>query len=371
MSRHRILSMAVVTALSLVLTACSEEKPSDPRLQPLLVRTIRAMDVGNESRAFSGVVAARVESDLGFRVSGKVLERFVDVGQTVTRGQLLMRIDPVDLQLAAHAQQESVVAAKARAKQATEEEARYRRLRGTGAISVSAYDQVKAEADTAKAQLRAAQAQAEVARNATRYADLLADADGTVLATLAEPGQVVNSGQIVVRVAHAGAREAVIQLPETLRPALGSRGLATRFGRQDEGSMATLRQLADAADPTTRTFEARYVLTGSLQDAPFGATVTLHLADERGGAPRGVQVPIGALLDTGEGPGVWVLQGEPVRVAWRPVTVLNLDDDSARVTGQIRREDRIVALGAHLLHEGELVRVTTPVSSGAAAGGRP
>ncbi len=371
MSRHSILSMAVVTALSLVLTACSEEKPSDPRTQPPLVRALRVMDVGNESRSFTGVVAARVASDLGFRVSGKVLERLVDAGQTVKRGQLLMRIDPVDLKLAAHAQQESVVAAKARAKQAAEDEARYRDLRGTGAISASAYDQVKAAADTAKAQLRAAEAQAEVALNATRYTDLVADANGTVIETLAEPGQVVNTGQIVVRVAHAGAREAVIQLPETLRPALGSRGQAKLFGSSDVASVATLRQLSDAADPMTRTFEARYVLTGALQDAPLGATVTIEVADERLVSTSGLQVPIGALFDAGKGPGVWVLQGEPATVAWRPVTLLQLDDDSARVTGQIQREDLIVALGAHLLREGELVRVAAPFSTATKAGARP
>ncbi|NEK92093.1 MAG: HlyD family efflux transporter periplasmic adaptor subunit, partial [Xanthomonas euvesicatoria] len=97
-------------------------------------------------------------------------------------------------------------------------EARYRDLRGTGAISASAYDQIKAAADAARAQLSAAQAQAEVARNANRYTDLLADADGVVMETLVEPGQVVAAGQPVVRLAHAGRREAVIQLPETLRP---------------------------------------------------------------------------------------------------------------------------------------------------------
>ncbi|WP_208020438.1 efflux RND transporter periplasmic adaptor subunit [Vibrio viridaestus] len=226
MSRHNILTMAIITALPLVLTACGEEKLSDPRTEAPLVRTVTISTPSAESRSFTGVVAARIESDLGFRVSGKVLKRLVDTGQVVKRGQVLMRLDPVDQKLAAHAQQESVVAAEARAKQAAEDEARYRDLRGTGAISASDYDQVKAAADTAQAQLRAAQAQAEVAMNATRYTDLVADADGTVVETFAEPGQVVSAGQRVVRVAHAGAREALIQLPETLRPSLGSYGQA-------------------------------------------------------------------------------------------------------------------------------------------------
>lgn len=371
MSRHSILSMAVITALSLVLTACGEEKQSDPRTEAPLVRTITVNDSGVESRSFTGIVAARVESSLGFRVSGKVLERFVNTGQTVKQGQLLMRIDPIDLKLAAHAQQESVVAAKARAKQAAEEEARYRNLRGTGAISASAYDQVKAASDTAAAQLRAAEAQAEVARNATRYTNLVADADGTVVETLAEPGQVINAGQIVVRVAHAGAREAVIQLPETLRPSLGSLGQAKLFGREETTSVAKLRQLSDAADPMTRTFEARYVLAGSLGSAPLGSTVTVKIADELLATKEGFKVPIGALFDAGKGSGVWNINGNPAKVSWRPVTVLNIDDDSARVSGQIKQGDQIVALGAHLLHEGERVHVSAPFTTATVEGAHP
>ncbi|WP_461480984.1 efflux RND transporter periplasmic adaptor subunit [Porticoccus sp.] len=371
MSRHNILTIAVITALALVLTACGEDKQPDPRTEAPLVRTVTVNDVGVESRSFTGVVAARVESGLGFRVSGKVLERLVDTGQTVRQGQLLMRIDPVDLKLAAHARQESVVAAKAGAKQATEEEARYRDLRGTGAISASSYDLVKAAADTAVAQLRAAEAQAEVARNATRYTDLVADADGTVVETLAEPGQVVNAGQIVVRVARAGAREAVIQLPETLRPSLGSLGQAKLFGRDDVISVAKLRQLSGAADPITRTFEARYVLAKALEDAPLGSTITIKIADERLVAAEGLQVPIGALFDAGKGPGVWSVEGEPAKISWHPVTVINLDDDSARVTGQIKQGDQVVALGAHLLHEGELVRVSTSSATEVTEGAHP
>lgn len=358
MSHHSIL--AIITALPLALTACGEQQPSDPRTQAPLVRTVTVNDIGVESRSFTGVVAARVESDLGFRVSGKVLQRLVDTGHTVKRGQLLMRIDPVDLRLAAHTQQESVVAARAKAKQTTADEARYRNLRGTGAISVSTYEQAKAAADTAQAELRAAEAQAEVARNATRYTDLIADVDGTVVATLVEPGQVVNAGQTVVRVAHAGAREAIIQLPETLRPSLGSQGQATLFGRLDQVSPATLRQLSDAADPSTRTFEARYVLTGELQEAPLGATVTIHLKRDQVAAKPGFQIPISAVFDAGQGPGVWRVHGTPTKVSWSPVTVLNLDSDAARVGGQLQQGDLVVSIGAHLLHEGELVRTSVP-----------
>ncbi|MGF6507778.1 RND family efflux transporter MFP subunit [Paraburkholderia sp. 32] len=323
------------------------------------------------SRSFTGTVAARVQSDLGFRVSGKVLERLVDAGQTVKRGQPLMRLDPIDLQLAAQARQEAVTAARARAQQTAQDEERYRDLRGTGAISASAYDQAKAAADAARAQLSAVEADADVARNATGYAELLADGDGVVMETLAEPGQVVSAGQPVVRLAHAGRREAVIQLPETLRPAIDSVAQATLFGNGGVSVPATLRQLSDTADPRTRTFEARYVLQGELADAPLGATVTVQIPDARSAVQGGLQVPIGALFDAGKGPGVWVINGAPAKVAWRPVTVEHLDDDSARVAGEIRQGDRIVALGAQLLREGEQVRVTSQAVAMTAEGARP
>ncbi|CAD2252478.1 efflux RND transporter periplasmic adaptor subunit [Xanthomonas arboricola pv. juglandis] len=379
---RRLVNSAAFCVLPLALIACGKAPPSDPRTEAPLVRVAIVEDAGAAARSFSGTVAARVQSDLGFRVAGKVQERLVDAGQRVKRGQPLLRIDPVDLKLAARAQQEAVAAAQARAQQAGEDEARYRDLRGTGAISASAYDQIKAAADTARAQLGAAQAQAEVARNANRYTDLLADADGVVMETLVEPGQVVAAGQPVVRLAHAGRREAVIQLPETLRPQVGSVAQATLFGNAAVTVPATLRQLSESADRLTRTFEARYVLDGALGDAPLGTTVSLRIADgTAAGTQAGLQVPLAALFDAGKGPGVWVIAGNPAKVRWRPVTVLGLDDDHATVAGKLARGERIVALGAHLLRDGEQVRVvntiapaagsTTGAKAAAAAGAQP
>lgn len=371
MLRPRFAISTFICTLPLALAACGEKIPSDPRTEQPLVRAAVAQEAGGASRAFSGTVAARVQSDLGFRVPGKVLERLVDAGQSVKRGQLLMRIDPVDLKLAAQAQQEAVAAARARAQQTAEDEARYRDLRGTGAISASSYDQIKAAADAARAQLSAAQAQADVARNASRYAELVADGDGVVMETLAEPGQVVNAGQTVVRLAHAGRREAVIQLPETLRPAIGAVAQATQFGREGLVVPARLRQLSNSADRLTRTFEARYVLGGELADAPLGATVAIRIPEGRASGQEGLKVPIGALYDAGKGPGVWVIQGEPARVSWRPVAVQRIDDAGAYVAGQIKQGQRVVALGAHLLREGEKVRVSGLADAAATEGARP
>ncbi|WP_454250804.1 efflux RND transporter periplasmic adaptor subunit [Pseudomonas sp. R151218B TE3479] len=343
--------------LPLVLTACGDSSTAtDPRTLAPLVRVAQVQGSSVGARSFTGVVAARVQSDLGFRVSGKVLERLVDAGQTVKKGQPLMRLDPIDLGLQARAQQEAVTAARARAKQTADDEARYRELVAAGAISASGYDQIKAAADTAKAQLSAAEAQADVARNASGYAVLLADADGVVMETLAEPGQVVSPGQPVVRLARAGQREAVVQLPETLRPAVGSSAQATLYGNTSGAVAARLRLLSDSADRVTRTFEARYVLEGALANAPLGSTVTLRIAE---GVAQGqvLQVPIAALYDPGNGTGVWVIDGEPAKVTWRPVQVLGLSDDAARVAGRLNVGERIVGLGAHLLREGEPVRL--------------
>ena len=352
--------VTVVGLLPFVLAACSDATSStDPRTQPRLVRIETVGTSVPSERSFSGIVAARVQSDLGFRVSGKVLERLVDAGQTVKRGQALMRIDATDLRLAMRAHEEAVVAAKARARQTADDEARYRDLVVGGAVSASAYDKVKAAAESAKADLQAAEAQADVARNESGYAVLFADADGVVVETLAEPGQVVDAGQVVMRVARAGRREAIIELPETLRPAIGSTGQATLYGSGLTGS-AKLRQLSDAANRQTRTFEARYVLEDRLGDAPLGSTIVIQIpviqiSDGRS-APA-LQVPIGAIFDPGKGPGVWLVEGETPRVTWRAVQLTGLSDDAASVVSKLQAGDRVVALGAHLLHEGKHVRL--------------
>lgn len=351
------LKPVAVCLMPLVLAACGNSSTAvDARTQPPLVRVAGVENSVDITRSFTGVVVARVQSDLGFRVSGKVQERLVDAGQTVKRGQPLMRLDPVDLGLQARAQQQAVASARAQAKQTADDEARNRELVAAGAISASAYDQAKAAADTAKAQLSAAQAQADVASNAMGYATLLADADGVVMDTLAEPGQVVSAGQPVVKLARAGQREASVDLPETLRPAVGSVAQATLYGNGKVATVAKLRLLSDAADPVTRTFEARYVLEGALANAPLGSTVTLNIAQDKSPGQT-LRVPVAAVFDAGKGPGVWALSGEPAKVSWRPVQVLGLGDDTATVVGNLKQGEQIVALGAHLLHDGDEVRV--------------
>ena len=356
--RDSFLRSPVVAALGslMLLPSCRSATGSDPRTDPPLVRTAIVQSTASaQTRSFTGTVAARVQSDLGFRVSGKVLERLVSSGQRVRRGQPLMRLDDADLRLALHAQEEAVVAAAARARQATDDEARDRNLAAEGVEPPAAYDRMRASAEAARAQLRAVKAQAEVARNTTGYAVLVADAAGVIVETLAEPGQVVGAGQPVVRLAHDGPREAVVQLPETLRPMLGSSAQAALYGRAGVVVPTHLRELSSGADPLTRTFQAKYVLEGPLADAPLGATVSVVVPAE--GARRDLRVPIGALFDAGGGPGVWTIVDEPTRVRWRPIEPHRLDDETVSVSAGLQEGDRVVSLGAHVLHEGQQVRL--------------
>jgi RND family efflux transporter MFP subunit len=352
---HSSYTALVITGLIVSLAGCSQKREQDPRTQPELVRIVAIGSSSGADPSFTGVVSARVESDLGFRVPGKVTKRLVDTGQFVRAGQLLMTIDRTDYVHAITARSETVAAAKAKADQAAADEARYRPLVKSGAVSASIYDQIKAASDAAQAELAAAKAQEQVARDEGSYSQLVADADGGVIETLAEPGQVVAAGQTVVKLAHSGPREAAVNLPETLRPALGSTAYATLYGSTMRVPVR-LRQLSNAADPQTRTFEARYVLEGAAAKAPLGATVTVHLSDA---GTEMLQIPASSIVDRGKGPGVWVLNQPTSTVSFQPVQVRQLDEELATISGRLRPGQEVVALGVHLLHDGEHVRVET------------
>ncbi len=329
---------------------------SDPRQEPPIVRLVTAAPVTGSERGFTGIIGARVQSDLGFRVPGKIVERLVDVGQEIKAGQQLMRIDDTDLRLALTAKRNAVAAARALVVQTEPDERRYASLLDSGWVPRQRYEQAKAALDTAEAQLAAANAEARVAENEATYAVLLADADGTVVETLGEPGQVVSAGQTAVRVAKAGPREAVVALPETIRPTLGSEAEASVYGGDERRYKARLRQLSGSADPQTRTYEARYVLDGEAAAAPLGATVTIRLAS-RAGQPQ-VQVPLGAVLDDGEKTGVWVLDSATSTVHFRPIELDRVTSEAAVISG-LSSGDQIVSLGAHLLQEGARVRTAS------------
>jgi RND family efflux transporter MFP subunit len=357
-----VLTAALGAAAFVTLSMHTQEASavSDPRQDAPIVRLATAAPVNGSDRSFTGVVGARVQSNLGFRVPGKIVERLATVGQPVKAGQPLMRIDETDLRLALTAKRNAVAAARAAFVQTQADERRYASLVNDGWASRQRHEQAKAALDTARAQLASAEADARVAENEATYSLLVADSDGTVVETLGEPGQVVSAGQTVVRIAQAGPREAVVALPETIRPQIGSPAEASLYGADGQRYGAHLRQLSDAADAQTRTYEARYVLDGDAAAAPLGATVTIRLTS-RTGQTDNMQVPLGAVLDDGRRTGVWTLDRASSTVRFQPVRLVRVSGETAVISG-LGLGDPVVSLGAHLLQEG--VRVRTASESG-------
>jgi RND family efflux transporter MFP subunit len=345
----------VIGLAGLALAACSPAETAVPP-EPPLVQTIAVAPAEGVVARYTGVVRARTESNLGFRVGGKIFERLVDPGDHVRLGQPLMRLDRTDFTLALNAARASVEAARAQMIKAKADEERSRKLVGDGWTSKQTYDQNKAAADAAIAQFANAEAQASQIANQAGYSELQADADGVVMEVPSEPGQVVAAGQTVVKLARDGAREAEVFLPE------GSRGLAqgtasaTLYAEGETTYPAKLRELSATADPATRTYRARYILLGGGESAPLGATVTLRLKPAQAAPTTSVSIPLGALFDQGGGSAVWRYDAETQTIVAQPVAVARLSAESAEVVSGLNPGDQIVALGAHLLKAGQKVR---------------
>ena len=341
-------------ALLILLSGCNSQ--ADPSANAAPARPVLAAKVeaaASQQNAYTGVVAARTESDLGFRVSGKVIERKVDPGQHVSRGDTLLVLDIGDFELALRSAKNRVNAAQAQLRQRRDDANRYQRLASTGAVSRQIFDQAATNLQVAQAQL-AAQSDASQIENRRTYSVLRADGDGVITDVRVERGQVVAEGQIVARLAHDGAREAIIHLPENLRDRASQKALALPFGAPDQAVNATLRELSASADPVTRTYRARYVLHGRVERFALGSTITLRL--QGNGQPPHTRVPIGALHDAGNGTGVWLI-GADDKVSFAPVTVASLGQEDALLCGGVSPDQLIVALGAHLLHPGDSVRL--------------
>jgi RND family efflux transporter MFP subunit len=245
----------------LALAACSPAETAVPPEPPLVQIVAVAPGTAGVAR-YTGVVRARTESNLGFRVGGKISERLVDPGDHVRLGQPLMRLDRTDFTLALNAARASVEAARAQMIKAKADDERSRKLVGEGWTSKQTYDQNKAAADAAIAQFANAEAQASQVSNQAGYSELQADADGVVMEVPTEPGQVVAAGQTVVKLARDGAREAEVFLPEGSRHLAKGAASATLYAEGEATYPARLRELSATADPATRTYRARYILSG-------------------------------------------------------------------------------------------------------------
>lgn len=360
--RYRIALLTAVMG-ALVVIACGavsgkDKNPPAEAAAPRLVSAFTVVSARGGAEEYTGVVHARTESDLGFRVSGKILAKLVKAGDHVKKGQALMQLDATDLQLAANSAQATVEAARAQNKRALADELRQRELVAIKAVSVQEYEQAKSAADATTAQLNSAIAYARQSENQARYAVLRADADGVIMDIPADVGQVVGPGNVVVRLAQDGPREAVVDLPEGNEKMANSKATASLYADPGQRFPARLRELSAMADSLTRTYRARYSLGGVGSNAPLGATVTVHLdGDSAHGSLQQYEIPVGALYDGGAGTSVWVLDPGTSTLSGRPVAVAKLGSETALVSKGLRPGERILALGAHLVKEGERVKI--------------
>ena len=343
-------------AIVLLVAACSRPAPA-----PEPVRAVRTLVVepatAQAAADFAAEVRARTETRLGFRVGGKLMQRRVDVGQSVRAGQLLAVLDPQDLQLAQRAARAAADAARVAATQASADLERYRGLRSQGFISEAELQRRETSAQAAAAQLAQAQAQADVQRNQAGYSQLTAPAAGVVTAVDAEPGAVLAAGTPVLRLALAGPRDAVFDVPETavgaMRALVGrAGGVQVRLWGQTAAVPATVREGAAAADPVTRTFEVKADLGNSAAELGRSAVVTLPLPP----MPGVVRLPLSALREgAGGGTAVWVLDSATMTVRARSIQVAGAEGNVALVRAGIAPGAEVVTAGVHVLTEGQKV----------------
>src|SRR5436309_3898010 len=246
-----------VALLSLLLAGCDAPAATAPAAsvgkveRPVQVQRVKFESAGL-SREFVGAVRARYETDLAFRIGGKIVSRLVNTGDLVHAGDTIARLDPQDLKLQVESAEAELAAATSNLAQAAADLERYTTLRGRGYASVADFERKKAANDEAEGRLERARRSLDLARNQHGYADLRADAEGLITATLAEPGQVVAVGQAVARLAHQGEKEAVVALPETwLAEARRSGAVVRLWSDRDRAFDAKLRELSPQADEAT------------------------------------------------------------------------------------------------------------------------
>jgi RND family efflux transporter MFP subunit len=342
-------------AMLIVLAGCEAQTAPAPKAErPVQVQEV-SFDSETMSREFVGVVRARYESDLSFRVAGKMIARGVNVGDHVRVGDIIAELDPQDLQLEAQAAEAEFTAATSNLAQAAADLTRYARLKERGFAANADYDRKKAANDEAEGRMERARRSLDLARNQLAYAQLKADADGVITATLAEPGQVVAIGQGVVRLARDGAKEASVALPETwLSEARKSKATVRLWTDRDKSFAAHLRELSPQADAATRTYAARFDIEDADDTVAFGMTTTVTLS--QASDERAARLPLSAILNRGKGPSVYLVDASD-KLVLRPVTVTSFTEDAAVVTSGISDGDKVVTLGVQKLEAGAKVRV--------------
>jgi membrane fusion protein, multidrug efflux system len=353
--------LLLAAAVALLAACNAKEKP------PEVIRPVQLTQVTTggtvDTAVFAGDVKPRYETDLGFRIGGKVVTRAVDVGARVKKGQVLARLDPADVALQAQAANAAVAATETEYKFAQAEFERYQNLYREKFISASALDAKRNALDANRAKHEQAKANLEVSRNQASYAVLVANEDGVITAVNAEPGQVVSAGQAVVRIAREDEREVAISVPENRIAELrGARQLVVALWA-NPGKLypARVREVSPSVDPATRTFAVRVAMLEADPSVQWGMTANVALVAPT--APTAALLPLTSVYQKDGKPAVWRFDPTSRQVSLVPIVIGQYREDGVVVTSGVANGDWIVAAGVHKLQPGQVVR---PYEGGAA-----
>ncbi|WP_414650586.1 efflux RND transporter periplasmic adaptor subunit [Ensifer sp.] len=368
--RHRsfFATVALLSTLSMALAGCSEEKAdTSDVVRPVKVVEIAAAD-NVRQLSYSGSVRARTEMNLGFRVSGKIVERAVNVGDRVKVGDLLARVDATDYELAVRSASANLDAAERQVETVKLVRDRAEQLLARKFASQAQFDQSVLSYNQAIATRDAAKSALSQAKNQVTYTSLVADRPGIVTTINADVGQVVGSGTPVASVAVEGEKEVQIAVPET-EIASFKAGLGVKVGLWADAGLSldgTVREVAGSADQQSRTFSVRVSLPNNPR-VLLGMTASVEAS--AGNGASFVSVPLSALAEKDGYPIVWVVDRGTELVRSRPVTLADFTGDGVRVTDGLAVGDLVVAAGTQFMTDDLKVTISNDATHQSAAAG--
>ena len=347
----------VITAF--LLAACQREtKERPPEVRPVRTVTVVKRDIG-ETVTYTGRIEAENETRLSFRIGGRMVERAANVGDRVEPGQVVAKLEPHNETNALRSAQAAVSAAQAQFNEAENNYKRQKLLLARDVASRVQYERAEQTRDTAGAQLESAQAQLRIAQDQVSDTELKADAGGIVIGTAAEPGEVVQAGQLIVRVAPKGGRDAVFDVPgQVLR--LAPSDPLVKVSLTDDPAVTTIgrvREVSPQADPVTRTFQVKVGLTDPSAAMRLGATVIGRLQLDT--APT-IEIPATALTEFDRRPAVWVVDPSNLTVSLRNVDVLRHNPATVAIANGLDTGEIVVTAGTQALHPGQKTRLLGP-----------
>jgi len=349
----RLLLAGLALAL---LSACQPEADTaPPQVRPVRTVAVVKREVG-ETVSYTGRIQAENETRLSFRISGRMVERSVNVGDHVEPGQVVAKLEPQDELNALRTAQASVAAARGQLNQAQSNFDRQQTLLARDIASRAQFEQAESALKTARAQLDTAEAQLKAAKDRVSYTELRVDSAGTVIATGAEAGEVVQAGQMVIRVARKDGRDAVFDVPAQLLRSAPSDPLISVSLSDDPAvtAIGRVREVSPQADPVTRTFEVKVGLTDPPAAMRLGATVVGRMKLDT--APV-IEIPATALTEFDRRPAVWVVDPSSLTVSLRNVEVARNDPATIAISQGLDSGEIVVTAGTQALHPGQKTRL--------------